>query len=243
MSEELDMRKGSLEFLCCPVCHGDLRLTVDETLNDVFLSGSLECDSCRRTYKIESGIPDFLLPEMLDERDKKWMLKPKFKMRLREHDVLVQSLADIGRKLGFNVHADLDGYRQTAFPFSTVNPDRVKEIDVVFYSSNKADAVFEVENTTGITEAIVRSGNIPDCDTKRIIVIPDERKRFLRSRLREPMLRDQIAKNNWYMITYDDLQAFIDSKHPSMDALTAKLKRLGDFKLDSQSSMQKFMGK
>jgi ubiquinone/menaquinone biosynthesis C-methylase UbiE len=74
VSRELGMRKESLQFLCCPVCHGDLRLTVDKTSKDVFLSGSLECDSCRRTYGMENGIPDFLLPETLNEKDKKWML-------------------------------------------------------------------------------------------------------------------------------------------------------------------------
>ena len=68
------MRKESLHFLCCPSCHGDLRLTEDKTVDDVLLSGSLGCDACRRTYRIRSGIPDFLLPETLNEKDKKWML-------------------------------------------------------------------------------------------------------------------------------------------------------------------------
>jgi len=68
------MRRESLQFLCCPLCHGDLRLIVGRASSDVFLSGSLECDSCPRTYRIENGIPDFLLSETLNEKDKRWML-------------------------------------------------------------------------------------------------------------------------------------------------------------------------
>jgi ubiquinone/menaquinone biosynthesis C-methylase UbiE len=74
VSEELGMRRESLQFLCCPVCHGDLRLIVGKASSDVFLSGSLECDLCRRTYRMENGIPDLLLPETLNEKDKEWML-------------------------------------------------------------------------------------------------------------------------------------------------------------------------
>jgi ubiquinone/menaquinone biosynthesis C-methylase UbiE len=87
------MRKESLQFLCCPVCHGDLRLTVDKTLNDVFLSGSLECDSCRRTYRMENGIPDFLLPETLNERDKKWMLR--YDRMSLSYDIIMSYLAPV----------------------------------------------------------------------------------------------------------------------------------------------------
>jgi DNA modification methylase/transposase-like protein len=225
-----------VEKLVINILNDRVKVSFDDVLQEVFIQ-----------------FPNALTPNtqsvrmVLDEYatktpDKKWMLKPRFKMRLREHDLIVGNLADFGRELGFNVHADLAGYRQTAFPFSTVNPNRVKEIDVIYYSKNNANAIFEVENTTGITEAIVRSGNIPDPELLRVIVIPDERKRFLRSRTREPMLKELIAKYNWYMITYDDIHAFLSSKHPTMEMLTKRLTGLLDFKLENQSSMHKFLG-
>lgn len=224
-----------VEKLVINILNDRVKVSFDDVLQEVFIQ-----------------FPNALTPNtqsvrmVLDEyatktADKKWMLKPRFRMRLREHDLIVGNLAEFGKKLGFEVHADLSGYRQTAFPFSTVNPNRVKEIDVIYYSKNNANAIFEVENTTGITEAIVRSGNIPDPELLRVIVIPDERKRFLRSRTREPMLKELIAKHNWYMITYDDIHAFLSSKHPTMEMLTKRLTGLLDFKLENQSSMHKFL--
>ena len=93
MSKELDMRKESLQFLCCPICHCDLRLIVHETSNDVLLSGSLECDSCRRTYRMENGIPDFLLPETMNEKDKKGMLT--YDRMALSYDIIMSYLAPL----------------------------------------------------------------------------------------------------------------------------------------------------
>jgi len=93
------MRKESLQFLCCPICHGDLKLILNKTSNDVFLFGSLECESCSRTYKIKNGIPDFLLPEMLNEKDKQWMLT--YDRMALGYDIIMSYLAplfSIGRE-------------------------------------------------------------------------------------------------------------------------------------------------
>jgi len=67
------MRKDVLRFLCCPMCHSDLELETHDNSDDVVSSGLLECELCGRTYKIKNGIPDFLLPKMLNEQDRKWM--------------------------------------------------------------------------------------------------------------------------------------------------------------------------
>jgi ubiquinone/menaquinone biosynthesis C-methylase UbiE len=74
VSNDRSMRKDLLPFLCCPLCHGSLRLTAQDTSNDVVSTGLLECDLCNRAYSIRNGIADFLLPETLNEQDKKWML-------------------------------------------------------------------------------------------------------------------------------------------------------------------------
>jgi uncharacterized protein len=55
-----------LEILRCPVCRGELALTVASREGDEIATGSLTCAKCAVTYPIADGIPDLLPP---DERD------------------------------------------------------------------------------------------------------------------------------------------------------------------------------
>jgi ubiquinone/menaquinone biosynthesis C-methylase UbiE len=87
------MREELLRFLCCPICHGDLKLTVQDTSSDVVLSGRLACDSCHRVYRVSNGIPDFLLPEMLTEQDRKWMLT--YDRMALSYDIIMSYLAPV----------------------------------------------------------------------------------------------------------------------------------------------------
>ena len=56
------MRRSLLPIICCPVCKGDLMLTVDEEDEKEILKGDLHCPVCKVHYPIEEGIPD-LLPQ------------------------------------------------------------------------------------------------------------------------------------------------------------------------------------
>ncbi|HYA57906.1 MAG TPA: methytransferase partner Trm112 [Thermoplasmata archaeon] len=60
------MKADLMEILCCPVCKGDLTLTVREKDREEILTGNLRCEKCRVDYPIDEGIPDLLPP---DERD------------------------------------------------------------------------------------------------------------------------------------------------------------------------------
>jgi ubiquinone/menaquinone biosynthesis C-methylase UbiE len=69
----IDLREDSLELMRCPLCHGELVLDVEETQGEEVSSGLLDCSVCKKEYKIRDGIPDFVLPELLNETDEKWM--------------------------------------------------------------------------------------------------------------------------------------------------------------------------
>jgi len=56
------MRKSLMKIICCPVCKGDLELTVTEESGEEVLEGTLRCAACRVDYPISEGIPN-LLPE------------------------------------------------------------------------------------------------------------------------------------------------------------------------------------
>jgi uncharacterized protein YbaR (Trm112 family) len=53
MSDSQSIRKELLDILACPVCKTPVRLEGTE----------LVCDSCKRRYKIEDGIPIMLVED------------------------------------------------------------------------------------------------------------------------------------------------------------------------------------
>ena len=58
------MKKGLMDILACPVCKGELQLTVDVEEGDEVVTGSLFCHHCSETYPIEEYIPNLLPPEL-----------------------------------------------------------------------------------------------------------------------------------------------------------------------------------
>jgi uncharacterized protein YbaR (Trm112 family) len=61
------MAPDLMEILVCPLCKGDLALTVTAEADDGdILAGTLFCAACNETYPIEDGIPNMLPPEMRD---------------------------------------------------------------------------------------------------------------------------------------------------------------------------------
>ncbi len=54
------MKHSLMDILCCPVCKGDLALSVEKEDAQEILEGSLHCKSCRVDYPIHEGIPDLL---------------------------------------------------------------------------------------------------------------------------------------------------------------------------------------
>ena len=54
------MKKDLMDILACPVCKGDLTLTVTKENGDEVVEGSLHCNSCDETYPIEDTIPNLL---------------------------------------------------------------------------------------------------------------------------------------------------------------------------------------
>jgi uncharacterized protein YbaR (Trm112 family) len=55
-----------MEILCCPMCKGDLVLTIDEEDDKEIIKGSLFCSKCDEHYPIEDGIPNMLPPDLRD---------------------------------------------------------------------------------------------------------------------------------------------------------------------------------
>ena len=57
------MKKELTEILACPVCKGDLSLSVEAEEGGEVIKGTLRCNQCDVNYPIEDGIPNLLPPE------------------------------------------------------------------------------------------------------------------------------------------------------------------------------------
>jgi len=52
-----------MEILACPVCQGELELSVEEENGPEIVSGSLYCRKCNERYPIVDTIPNLLPPD------------------------------------------------------------------------------------------------------------------------------------------------------------------------------------
>ena len=57
------MKRELLDILACPVCKGELELSVEEENEKGIVSGSLYCPNCAQPYPIVATIPNLLPPE------------------------------------------------------------------------------------------------------------------------------------------------------------------------------------
>jgi uncharacterized protein len=58
------MRQDLMEILVCPLCKGELQLTVDKEEGEEIVDGKLVCSQCGETYPIDDGIPNLLPPDL-----------------------------------------------------------------------------------------------------------------------------------------------------------------------------------
>ncbi len=60
------MKHSLLDILVCPLCKGELALTVVHEQDGEIVTGSFRCNACDETYPIEDTIPNMLPPELRD---------------------------------------------------------------------------------------------------------------------------------------------------------------------------------
>ena len=218
----------------------EIKVSFDDVLRQVYLkfTNALTPD----TQSVKRVLEEYAEKT----KDKKWRLKPKVRQRESEHDSIVEMLAVLGKKAGFEVYADLSEWRgPLELNLPQENLDRIKEIDVVWYNEGEITFEFEVENTTGITEAIVRGSNIPSTKTKRYIVIPEERQDFFYRKIAEPMLKEKVDECGWQFIFYDALRTFYDRNKRKKEIKLSEFERLGgtpSLRTEKQQMIQDFLG-
>lgn len=229
-----------LEAITIDILNKEIKVSFDDVLKQIYLkfTNALTPD----TQSVKEVLEKFAEKT----KDGKWRLKPNIRQRESEHDLIVQLLAILGEKIGFNVHADLPEWRKD-LRISSIPPEnleRIKEIDVVWYTENDIGYEFEVENTTGISEAIIRGSNIPNARTKRYIIIPEEREEFFYRKISEPMLKEKVNEYNWQFIFYDELKTFYERNKRKKSIPLSEFEKLGKSlkeKHEKQQSIKDFI--
>ncbi len=232
-----------------------IKASFDDVLQSIFIEfpNSLTPD----TQSIREILEEYATPTS----DGNWMLKAGLSEEEREskHNEMIFILATLGRKAGYDVW--IGSKEQSAiynkkplrelcddihnFKFisqETLAIERVKQIDTLWLEDGRIKYVFEVENTTGISEAIIRGSNIPSSlKPRRFIIIPKERENFLFKKLQEPVLKETLNKTEWNFIRYDDLQLVFKQSKKKFDPVELeKTARLPIMKNDIQRNLSFF---
>lgn len=163
-------------------------------------------------------VKEFLKEYANKTKDGKWVLKQSYTVYESEHIKMERFLAEIGQKLGFDIwcpdkNKD-ENLKEICIPklelkLEKDKLERIKEIDILWLKDDKIFYSFDVENKTLISEALIRSSNLPDTNfTKKCIILPKERINLLERKLKEPMFRDSWNNQNWLLSFYDDIERF-----------------------------------
>lgn len=235
-----------VETAIVDVLRNKIKIPFDDILQEIFIQfpNALTPDT--------QSVKDILKEYADTTPDGKWVLKPIVKIRESEHSKMIYLLGILGQKAGFDIWigireqgenynnvklASLINNKRLNFRFIPVtNLDRVKQIDVIWLEEGRIKYEFEVENTTAITEAIVRGSNIPHNHIERLIVIPKEREKLLYRKLEEPILKDSLIQDKWQFIFYDDLEKFYNSNKNKKEIQADSFDRI--FRMPNKESEQ-----
>jgi hypothetical protein len=226
-----------VEKIMINIQDGRVQLTFEKAFQEVSIK--------RRNAVTPTSQGSALVPEGSARKvpDGRLAILPWLGESLTHHDRICKELADLGSRMRFIVHADIEGYRKSSFPFKVYDATRVSRIDVIWYDESRAIATYEVETSTRISEAIIRGSNIDDMDTIRVLVIPEERNSFLKRKLMEPILREQIGRYRWRAIIYEDLYNFLNKRRkrdPRFEDLQPLMVNLRNSKPQIQQSIQEY---
>lgn len=152
-----------------------------------------------------------------------WRLRRQVELRQDQHSAMIRVLAGLGKKMGYKIwvgtREQRDSYEGTRLGelvdfddlvlegVSGQALDRLKHVDVLWVRDGRVRFLFEVENTTGITEALIRGSNLP-YNCTRIVVLPEEREDLMSRKLDEPAFRERFDADGWRMMFYNRLASF-----------------------------------
>jgi DNA modification methylase len=204
--------------------------------------------------KVYTEFPNALTPDTTNVKDilqeygertsdGMWRLKQIEYERKNHHSEMIHYLAQLGQKLDYRIHVgimeqsktymmkELKSYNSQTRLFlkglSSSQHKKVELIDVLWYRDSKIKYVFEVENTTMLTDAIIRASYIP-YPVKKFMLLPLDRNRLLHRKLHSPLFSEIFQREDWKILYYEDLRKLQNKKGLTIDDLenASGIKRL-----------------
>lgn len=166
----------------------------------------------------------------------KWKIKDVVLRSSTKHSEVIRQIAQIGKKAAFQVYvgrreqpeltedgrtlrevASVRSLRSIKASYSIEQIARIEMVDSVWLTSDgtKIACIFEVENSTDFTAAIVRASNV-EAEILKFMVIPPEREDELLA-MHDPLFVDSFRNNNWRYITYESIARLAGFSSPSID--------------------------
>jgi hypothetical protein len=136
LKEKLFLDRASLservEAIVIAILNRRVVVSFDDILEDIFtkFQNALTPD----TQSIKA-----ILEEYAEKTDGKWQLKKEMRVRQNQHNLIIEWLANLGERIGFEVYADIPQRRGTKLdlPLSKDTMDRIRRIDVLWLKKNK----------------------------------------------------------------------------------------------------------
>jgi hypothetical protein len=174
-----------------------------------------------------------------------WKLKENAIKNSTQHTEKIRELIIIGQKANFLTYvgkreqpeitkdnlklrdiSDLRTLEPLAPDYDYRQITRVEMIDALWLSpqTNQIQCIFEVENTTEFTSAIIRGSNI-EKDVPKFMVIPNDREKELQ-RFKDPLFVASFRENNWKYITYSSISRLAGFSQPTLEELLRISKEL-----------------
>lgn len=166
----------------------------------------------------------------------KWKLKDVINTEVTQHSSIIAKLCRIGKKIGYNVFVgkreqpesidggqtlrDMADYVDLAVlckQYDAMRIERISMIDCLYLQDDRIDVVFEVENSTNFSSAIIRASNV-EKGVAKYMVIPDYRKEEL-LRVSDPLFREAFCNNNWKYVLYADINRYATMRAPTAEGL------------------------
>lgn len=175
----------------------------------------------------------------------KWKISEAVLKESTKHTEVIRQIISIGRKSGVRTYvgkreqpevtesgtrlrelADLTDLGTLSGKYDGAQISRAEMIDAVWLSASSfdIDAVFEVENSTDFTSAIVRGSNI-EKSVPKYMIVPDQRiKEF--ERFKDPLFIESFKENNWKYLNYTEVERLSRADRPSISDLDSIAKTL-----------------
>jgi len=173
----------------------------------------------------------------------KWKLKDSVAVEASKHTEVISQLCKVAKKTGYSSFvgrreqpehlsngqqlrdvADIDDLSLLADQYDQTKLERISMIDCLFIRNSSIEVIFEVENSTNFSSAIIRASNTKKAIPK-LMVIPDNRESELLA-FSDPLFKESFKIANWKYITYTSIEHLASLRTVSIDEILQSAKGL-----------------